>query len=262
MYRADMRNGEGDHGVMVQLYHHFDSTFNGQGFSGPRLTVLFQRRLAAMGQPAVVWFDNVRKGTDNSALWSLFLNPSTLPSNVSVVISGEPDPTVSIGKAVDRMVLGAPGPREIRNVAEALCKEAFQIFPEQEVLQCLTDAMSCNGRSLSRTATTLRIAGERAEARGYGRVELVDLSPLPREHGRRQNPEEVDRAIVEGVRTLGKGKPVPAGKLVQHIGRGASLVRRHLAQLEQKGVLVRTVKQGGDRSSTAIDVESPVVHRG
>lgn len=252
VFRTDMRNGECDHAVIVQLYRHVDNTFTGQGFSGLRLANLFQRRLAAMGQPSIVWFDNVRMGPDNSTLWSLFLNLSALPSNVSVVISGESDPTTSLGNVVDRVVLGSPRAREIRSVAEALCKEAFQVLPRQEVLQSLTDAMSCNGRSLSRTAETLRVAGERAETRGAAQVELVDLTPLPREHGRRQNPEEVDRAIVEGVRALEKGKPVPAGKLVQYVGRGASLVRRHLAQLERKGVLVRTVKQGGDGGTRSL----------
>ncbi|MDG7029853.1 MAG: hypothetical protein JRN38_06360, partial [Nitrososphaerota archaeon] len=141
VFRADMRNGEGDHAAMVQLYHHVDSTFNGQGFSGPYLAVLFQRRLAAMEQPIIIWFDNVRKGSENSTLWSQFLDTPTLPSHVSVVISGEDDATSSMVAAVDRVVMGSPEPREIRSVAEALCKEAFQVLPRQEVLQSLTDAM-------------------------------------------------------------------------------------------------------------------------
>jgi DNA-binding transcriptional ArsR family regulator len=254
-FQADMCNGEGDHGIMVQLYRNLDSTFDGQGFSGLRLAVLFQRRLAAMEQPAVVWFDNVRKGSDNSTLWSLFLDSSALSPNASVVISGETDPTVCLGTGVDRVVLSSPGPREIRNVAEALCREAFRALPEQEVLQNLTDTMSCNGRSLSRTAAILKVAGERAEARGASRVELVDLSPLPRELGRRQNPEEVDRAIVEAVRKLGKEKSVPAGDLVRYIGRNDSLVRRHLRSLEEKGVIVRKViigGSGGTRSTVSL----------
>lgn len=245
MFRADMRNGEGDHAIMVQLYRHLDDTFEGKGFSGPYLALLFRRRLAAMGGPVILWFDNVRKGTHNSALRSLFWDSSALPSNVNVIISGETDPTNAMGEVVGRVVLSAPGPQEIRCVAETLCREAFKAPPGQEVLQSLTDAMSCNGRSLSRTATVLRMAGERAEARGASQVELVDLSPLPREHGRRQSPEEMDMAIMDAVRKLRNGGPVPVGELVPHIGRSSSLVRRHLAQLERKGILVRNVTMGG-----------------
>ena len=245
VFRADMCNGECDHGVMVQLNHHVDSAFTGQGFSGSRLAILFQRRLAVMGQPVVVWFDNVRRGADNSTLWSLFLDTSILPSNVSVAISGESDPTNYLGKVVDRVVLSAPGPREIRNVAEVLCREAFHVLPGQEFLQSLTDAMICNGRSLSRTAGALRVAGERAESRGATQVELGDLTPLPRETGRKHGSEEIDRQIMGAVRTLGKGQEVPVGDLVRHLARTPSLVRRHLAQLERKGLLVRRVTVGG-----------------
>lgn len=58
------------------------------------------------------------------------------------------------------------------------------------------------------------------------------------------------------------GKPVPAGKLVQHIGRGASLVRRHLAQLELKGVLTRRVTIGGSGGTRSMVGFSPELESG
>ncbi len=250
VFRVDMRNVAGDHGAMVQLYRQVDSTFTGKGLSGQYLAVLFHRRLAAIGQPVVLWFDNVGNPCEIPALRSMFLEPTALPPDVRVVVSGEVDPTASRG--VGRVVLEAPGPQKIRSVAEGLCREAFRVTPGPEVLENLTDAMSCNGRSLSRAARTLRDAGERAEARGAMRVELVDLSPLPREPGRRHGPEEVDREILGAVRALGRGQEVSVGALVRHLARPPSLVRRHLATLERKGLLVRRVRVGGMGGSRSL----------
>jgi hypothetical protein len=257
--RVDLRKCRTDHQALVELFAHFDAQFTGKGFSAGQLAVLLSRRLRAEGTPFVLWLDNSRSTPSLPLLWSLF-DPEEVEwvPGLRVVISGCFDPTQSAreGPEIRRIAVRPPTPAELRARISELCQQSFAWPPAPEVVTLVVERTRARGVGLAAAVELVREAGERAEARGASRVEEGDIG-FPHLPDGRRKPLLVDAAILECLRKQGRRLPMSLlhRRVTEHLGQdgrrppSASLLRRHVAALEARGMLSREFSLGGDGGS-------------